>query len=177
MERGYAHLGINSARFVINMIKILLMMLCFVFGHKTIIVLDVLNNDSQVVYMFYRPEGSCRKEVYHFTDVGGEGKTYLYKYRSGATLYLSNGESLCPLKDGNHYCLTGDAITIGVYPDDYSLSYSGYIQNEGYYCEYQTRAICVGYYGVKSDEKDSFDRAVESINRVYQRSNPNHYLY
>lgn len=135
---------------------------------------DVLNTNNVVRCTMNIPANYTRSYSYDFTDVGGIGKTYVYTYRNGATLFISNGESLnlrrlIKLGKYKKECLPLPASIMKLV----ELEPTNTIKEEGRHClghyewrELETKEICVGYYRVSKAQKAIFDNAIESLEIV-----------
>lgn len=146
------------------------------------VVLDVLDQDIEVQYEYRIPSKSYNLAILLGTDVGGSGKTYIYTFESGACLYLSNEGSLCPALSDNE-SITGDVIQRTIRDDlitseglminegeKYYVEREGFTEESGYYRDWESFDVCIGYYGVRKEEKLSFDTAINSLRAIKARS-------
>ena len=77
------------------MLKVLLLLLCTIKG-DVFVVLDRMNYESRVLYAIEAPKGEYKVFTHYTSDTGGQGKTRIYEFQSGAVLYISN--HVCPVK-------------------------------------------------------------------------------
>lgn len=145
--------------------KLILLLLALLGGRAVFISFDNLIEDEKFMCVLSRPAGRCDKTTYEFTDVGGIGKTIVFIYDSGACLYISNGESLCPELDATEDdCITGNVIKwLGAREKDCQLEYMGERPTSKYYRELQSFRVCIGYYGVSIGEKEAFDATLDKL--------------
>jgi len=135
-------------------------------GSKERVRLDVLDWDVSVVYEFSIPKREHKEYCIETTDVGGIGKTYVYEFDEGATLYITNSYSLLPSECTNaRQPIVGDAIMRLILPDGYSRSTEGHLDS-GYYREWESLDVCIGYKDVAYSQKKEFDAAVNSLKAI-----------
>lgn len=123
---------------------------------------DMMYRDSSVLFEFKLPQGKHSTQILMTSDVGGVGCAHVYSYENGATLYISNDISLCPELKGKDSLLIGNAISIETDSPSYS-DIDGYDLDSGYFRDWQSKDICIGYYGVTPNNKAEFDTAIESL--------------
>ena len=125
---------------------------------------DLMYTDNSVLFEFNLPKGKHSTLKVLTSDVGGIGRAYVYSYNNGSTFYISNDISLCPEYLGKEeQLLIGKAFLLDSLSSVSFLDIDGYDPKSGYYRDWQSRYICIGYYGVSSSNKALFDKAIVSL--------------
>ncbi|MBQ9653306.1 MAG: hypothetical protein IJV32_03685 [Bacteroidales bacterium] len=110
----------------------------------------------------------------------GRDQISIFSFKGGECLYITNDASLCTIANLETYIskevtceLAGDTWRRIVNQEsNYFAETSGYNESSGFYRDWQSFDVCIGYYGVPRDKKELFDAAIDNlrVRRVYSTS-------
>ena len=144
------------------LLSVLILLTTIICGKKHVR-FDMMYRDISVLFEFKLPKGKHSTQILMTSDIGGVGCAHVYSYENGATLYISNDISLCPELKGKECLLIGNAILIETDSPTNYFDIDGYYPDSGYYRDWQSKDICIGYYGVTPNNKAEFDTTIESL--------------
>lgn len=125
------------------------------------VTMEVMERSMTATYSVLLPKGNYK----YLGITGGETSiAHTYRFEDGGVLYLSNEWSFCPVLSDKDYITGQNSLRwFGAYNIDYFRDTCGFIPGFGYYRDWQSFDVCIGYYNVPIESKKVFDEAIRSL--------------